>query len=144
MGIKFRATFFDAMEASEPSAVIESISAVTFVTQNMAAATSFYTALGFDLARGGGESNFSTFRAGLQYLNLSVEIEGKRKLSNQALWGRAIFYVSDVDEIYRRAKRAHLNPSFAPKDASWGERYFHISDPDGNELSFARRLPEKS
>ena len=132
------------MEASEPPAVIESISAVTFVTQNMAAATSFYTALGFDLARGGGKSNFSTFRAGLQYLNLSVEIEGERKISNQALWGRAIFYVSDVDEIYRRAKRAALKPSFAPKDASWGERYFHISDPDGNELSFARRIPKRN
>jgi hypothetical protein len=23
-----------------------------------------------------------------------------------------------------------------PQDASWGERYFHISDPDGHELSF--------
>ena len=99
MGIKFRATSFDAMEVSEPSAVIESISAVTFVTQNMGAAISFYTALGFDLARGGGKSNFSTFRAGLQYLNLSVEIESERKLSKQALWGRTIFYVSDVDEI---------------------------------------------
>lgn len=24
-----------------------------------------------------------------------------------------------------------------PQDASWGERYFHMSDPDGHELSFA-------
>jgi uncharacterized glyoxalase superfamily protein PhnB len=28
----------------------------------------------------------------------------------------------------------------APSDAPWGERYFHIRDPDGHELSFARRL----
>ena len=144
MGIKFRATFFDTKGALETVEIIESISAVTFVTQDMATATSFYTALGFDLARGGGKSNFSTFRAGLQYLNLSVEIQSERKISNQALWGRAIFYVSDVDEIYRRAKRADLKPSFAPKDASWGERYFHISDPDGNELSFARRIPKRN
>ncbi|MGH8701888.1 MAG: VOC family protein, partial [Burkholderiales bacterium] len=27
-----------------------------------------------------------------------------------------------------------------PADAPWGERYFHISDPDGHELSFARPL----
>jgi len=27
-----------------------------------------------------------------------------------------------------------------PADAPWGERYFHILDPDGHELSFARRL----
>ncbi|MEE9270499.1 MAG: VOC family protein, partial [Candidatus Krumholzibacteria bacterium] len=24
--------------------------------------------------------------------------------------------------------------------AEWGERYFHITDPDGHELSFARPL----
>ena len=27
-----------------------------------------------------------------------------------------------------------------PRDAEWGERYFHILDPDGHELSFARPL----
>jgi uncharacterized glyoxalase superfamily protein PhnB len=24
-----------------------------------------------------------------------------------------------------------------PHDAEWGERYFHVTDPDGHELSFA-------
>jgi len=28
----------------------------------------------------------------------------------------------------------------APLNASWGERYFHLHDPDGHELSFARPL----
>ncbi len=23
------------------------------------------------------------------------------------------------------------------RDAEWGERFFHLTDPDGNELSFA-------
>jgi hypothetical protein len=27
-----------------------------------------------------------------------------------------------------------------PRDASWGERYFHMLDEDGHELSFARQL----
>jgi uncharacterized glyoxalase superfamily protein PhnB len=27
-----------------------------------------------------------------------------------------------------------------PADAPWGERYFHVRDPDGHELSFARPL----
>jgi catechol-2,3-dioxygenase len=27
-----------------------------------------------------------------------------------------------------------------PRNASWGERYFHMLDPDGHELSFARPL----
>jgi uncharacterized glyoxalase superfamily protein PhnB len=26
------------------------------------------------------------------------------------------------------------------EDESWGERYFHIVDPDGHELSFARPI----
>ena len=29
---------------------------------------------------------------------------------------------------------------FAPRDATWGERYFHIVDPDGHELSFAQPI----
>jgi len=33
-----------------------------------------------------------------------------------------------------------LAPTTTPEDATWGERYFHISDPDGHELSFARPL----
>ena len=28
----------------------------------------------------------------------------------------------------------------APRDAEWSERYFHLTDPDGHELSFARPL----
>ena len=28
----------------------------------------------------------------------------------------------------------------APRDAEWGERFFHLIDPDGHELSFARPL----
>jgi len=25
----------------------------------------------------------------------------------------------------------------SPRDAAWGERFFHVTDPDGHELSFA-------
>ena len=31
-------------------------------------------------------------------------------------------------------------PAPAPTDAPWGERYFHLRDPDGHELSFAKLL----
>jgi uncharacterized glyoxalase superfamily protein PhnB len=49
-----------------------------------------------------------------------------------------IFYVDDVDAQYERAVLVGLNPEFSPRDGSWGERYSHILDPDGHELSFAR------
>jgi uncharacterized glyoxalase superfamily protein PhnB len=55
-------------------------------------------------------------------------------------WGRVIFYVDDVDAQHARACAAGLSPLFAPRDAPWGERYFHIVDTDGHELSFARPL----
>ena len=52
-------------------------------------------------------------------------------------WGCVIFYVDDVDATYERAVKASQQPSSAPRDAEWGERYFHLTDPDGHELSFA-------
>ena len=55
-------------------------------------------------------------------------------------WGRVIFHVSDVDAFYARAVAAGLEPDTAPADAPWGERFFHLTDPDGHELSFARPL----
>ncbi len=39
-----------------------------------------------------------------------------------------------------RAVEAGFEPETAPADAPWGERYFHLVDPDGHELSFARPL----
>src|SRR4030095_7110438 len=57
-----------------------------------------------------------------------------------AIWGRVVFWVDDVDAMYRRAVAAGFDPESAPADAPWGERYFHIRDRDGHELSFARPL----
>lgn len=53
--------------------------------------------------------------------------------------GRVIFRVSDVDE-YHRALLARGLDFNAPQDAPWGEKFFHITDPDGHELSFAELL----
>ena len=56
-------------------------------------------------------------------------------------WGRVIFYyASDVDALHQRALAAGYQPSTSPRDAEWGERFFHLDDPDGHELSFARPL----
>jgi uncharacterized glyoxalase superfamily protein PhnB len=51
-----------------------------------------------------------------------------------------IFHVSDVDAFYSQAVAAGLKPDTAPADAPWGERFFHLTDPDGHELSFARPI----
>ena len=116
--------------------MIEAISAITLATHDMARAARFYAALGFDLAYGGEATAFTTFRAGPGYLNLIAAGDDKR----WSWWGRIIFHVDDVDAIYARALAAGFSPSTTPRDAEWGERYFHLSDPDGHELSFARPL----
>ena len=54
-------------------------------------------------------------------------------------WGRLIFYVTDVDAFWNHLKDRGFDPEI-PRDAVWGERYFHMPDPDGHELSFARPL----
>lgn len=114
---------------------IESLSAITLATRDMSRAVSFYDALGFPMKFGGPQEAFTSYAFGGAYLNLIVDTRAPVNW-----WGRVIVYVSDVDALYRKALAAGLKPSLEPSDAPWGERYFHITDPDGHELSFARPL----
>jgi len=114
---------------------IESLSAITLATHDMARAVPFYEALGFPMKFGGPQEAFTSFAFGGTYLNLIVDPRAPA-----AWWGRVIIYVSDVDALYHKALAAGLKPLFEPSDAPWGERYFHITDPDGHELSFAKPL----
>lgn len=114
---------------------IERLSAVTLFVTDMARSSTFYRTLGFALKFGGEEAGFMSFYAGEGFLNLA-----RAKTLNTG-WGRAIFHVDDVDAVHATALAAGLTPDFAPRDAEWGERYFHIQDPDGHELSFAAPLP---
>jgi predicted enzyme related to lactoylglutathione lyase len=116
--------------------MIECISAITLATHDMARAVAFYQALGFTLKYGGASATFTSFHLGSGFLNLML-VPPEHAWT---WWGRAIFYVDDVDAQHARAVAACLAPSFPPRNASWGERYFHIVDPDGHELSFARPI----
>jgi catechol 2,3-dioxygenase-like lactoylglutathione lyase family enzyme len=116
--------------------MIESINAVTLATHDMGCAVRFYRMLGFELAYGGEAAEFTSFRAGPNFLNLIAQPAERR----WSWWGRTIFYVTDVDALYFRAVAAGLRPQAPPRDAEWGERFFHLTDPDGHELSFARPL----
>lgn len=115
---------------------LESIDAVTLATHDMAAAVEFYQSLGFEIRYGGPGSSFTSFPIGPGYLNLIAQ-PGDVEWT---WWGRLIFHVSDVDAVYQRALDLGLEPPAPPRDAEWGERYFHLTDPDGHELSFARLL----
>ena len=118
---------------------IERISAVTLLCRDMARSVAFYDALGFAMLYGGSSADFTSFRAGEGFLNLQFDAGGLER-PMQPIWGRVILWVDDVDAMYARAVAAGFEPAAPPADAPWGERYFHIRDPDGHELSFAKPL----
>lgn len=125
-----------AVEQAAPVA-IRAISAITLATHDMARAVRFYRALGFALHYGGEDADFTSFCAGEGgYLNIVAAASDH----DWSWWGRVIFHVADVDAVHARAVACGIIPSFAPRDAPWGERFFHLTDPDGHELSFARPL----
>lgn len=115
---------------------VEKLSAVTLKVADMTAAVRFYRdVLGMELLYGGPNSVFSSLRLPVAEYPI-VNLEIGHPTTN---WGRIIFHVADVDSCWRdlRANGFDADP---PKDANWGERYFHMRDPDGHELSFARPL----
>jgi catechol 2,3-dioxygenase-like lactoylglutathione lyase family enzyme len=114
--------------------MIQGISAVTLATHDMARALRFYSIAGFAVIYGGAEASFTSLRAGeSQFLNLIAQPADTR----WSWWGRLIFYDSDVDGLHARFTAAGYPPRTEPRDAQWGERFFHIADPDEHELSFA-------
>ena len=118
--------------------MIQHISAVTLAVDDMIRSIEFYRKLGFELLYGGERAAFSTLRAGEAFVNLIASAT-----HDQAGWGRVIFRVDDVDAFYQSLNAQALGLE-SPKDASWGERYFHVLDPDGHELSFAKLLAAQS
>ncbi len=119
---------------------IKHISAVTLAVRDMARAIEFYEKLGFTLIYGDDEAPFSSLRAGEAYVNLAATSEWPAEPADKRRWwGRAIFRVDDVDKHHQALIAMGLSPD-PPGDASWGERYFHITDPDGHQLSLAQLL----
>src|ERR1700720_3162513 len=113
--------------------MIESISAITLATHDMARAVRFYCMLGFEVIYGGDDAAFTSFRAGSSYLNLIAQ-PAERTWSR---WGRVIFYHGDVDGLHATVVAGGYRPDTEPRDTQGDERFFHVTDPDGHELSFA-------
>ena len=115
---------------------IEKISAITVRVLNMKASVQFYrNILGMELLYGGERARFSSLGAS----DSESAILNLEQGDSVSQWGRLVFHVADVDAFWKHLKEKRFDPKI-PRDASWGERYFHMPDPDGHELSFARPL----
>jgi catechol 2,3-dioxygenase-like lactoylglutathione lyase family enzyme len=116
----------------------ESISAITLITADMAASVAFYGVLGSEVVFGGVDASFTTLKLNDgQFLNLQLDPTWVRP---ERIWGRFILWVDNVDSVYDAFVASGFAPLMAPSDAVWGERYFHVTDPAGHEISIARRL----
>ena len=112
---------------------VRSISAITLAVGDMSRSIDFYrSTLGLDLLYGGVDDSFVSFQIGAGFLNLISSIN-----TNSHWWGRVILYVDHVDTLYNKIVASGWQANSQPQDAPWGERFFHVMDPDGHELSFA-------
>jgi hypothetical protein len=119
----------------------------------------FYSQIpGFKLVYGGSATDsFTTFQIGKRiptvYLNLELSVatansNHNEQNKNKRHFGRIIFHTKDVDKLYSylRSNNSIANTiSFQnePMDGQWGERYFHVCEPDGYELSFAKPIKKR-
>ncbi len=110
------------------------INAITLGVADMACSIDFYASLGMGIKFRAPDDSFATMTHGDNFVNLEKNEEPGTD------WGRVILFVPDPDVIHDRAVKAGWTPEAEPRDAPWGERYFHLRDPDGHELSFARRI----
>jgi catechol 2,3-dioxygenase-like lactoylglutathione lyase family enzyme len=60
-------------------------------------------------------------------------------------FGRIIFHTDNVDKLYSYMEYDEYLSKFIifeskPTNAPWGERFFHIREPNGYQLSFAQPL----
>lgn len=113
---------------------VQRISAITIKASDMARALHFYNnILGLKILYGGEQAHFSSLQTpGAKDTILNLE---QGRVARH--WGRIIFHVEDVDRLWAYLEEKEYTPD-RPRDAEWGERYFHLHNPNGHELSFAQ------
>ena len=122
------------------------ISAVTLLVSDMKRSVEFYSKIpNFKVVYGGSDNQFTSFLiddVAKSYLNLKLN---ETRLPN---FGRIIFYVDDVDELFAYMENDETISGLGkleskPQDATWGERFFHALDPDGYKMSFATPIGDQ-
>jgi len=119
---------------------VTKISAVTLPISDMKKSVDFYSKIpNFKIVYGGPDSQFTSFLIedpAKSYLNLKLND------TRSPNFGRIIFYTDNVDELFTYMQNDETISKLGklesePQDATWGERFFHMLDPDGYKMSFA-------
>jgi len=125
---------------------VSKISAVTLLVSDMKRSIDFYSKIpNFKVVYGGPDAQFTSFLIDdtmKSYLNL------KLNETHSTDFGRIIFYTDDVDGLFAYMQDDKTVASLGkfeskPQDATWGERFFHMLDPDGYKMSFATPLGDE-
>ena len=125
---------------------VTKISAVTLLISDMKKSVDFYSKIpNFEIVYGGSDSQFTSFlidNIAMSYLNLKLD------KTHSTDFGRIIFYVDDVDKFFTYMQNDQTISILGkleskPQDATWGERFFHVLDPDGYRLSFATPISDE-
>ena len=125
---------------------VTKISAVTLLISDMKKSVDFYSKIpNFKIVYGGSDSQFTSVLMDdtvKSYLNL------KLNKTHSTDFGRIIFYVEDVDKFFIYMQNDETISVLGkleskPQDAEWGERFFHVLDPDGYRLSFAAPIGDE-
>ena len=127
---------------------VTKISAITLRISDMKKSVDFYSKIpNFKIVYGGSDSQFTSFLiddASKSYLNLRIN----EVAAEATHWSRIIFYVDDVDELFAYMENDETisrlgNLESKPVNAAWGERFFHVLDPDDYKLSFATPIGDE-
>ena len=125
---------------------VTKISAVTLLVSDMSKSVEFYSKIpNFKMVFGGHDKEFTSFLIEdktKSYLNL------KLNETRPTDFGRIIFYVDNVDELFAYMQDDKTISGLGkleskPQDATWGERFFHVVDPDGYKMSFATPIGDE-
>ena len=128
---------------------VTKISAVTLSVSVMKRSVEFYSNLpNFKMVYGGPDSQFTSYLVddvAKSYINLKLKSNASMLTPN---FGRIIFYVDDVDAVFAYMENDETISRLCrleskPEDAVWGERFFHVLDPDGYKLSFATPIGDE-
>lgn len=111
-------------------------SALTLATADAEEALAFWMLVGYRLTGRFEGDRFLTLQgADGSKLNLQLVpgYEGRP-------FGRPVIHVHDVDALHAALARSGHATDGPPVDAIWGERVFHVIDPDGHEIAIATSL----